>query len=590
MWCIKSDLSASAYEDGENEMREAPNTNAIVLAIFFSTLLCCGGGFSNTAWCATGIIAAICAFARKTRVVWRNVIPYTLFLLLYAFATMINGAYTEGWYSCARMLTLLLVALAAASFSDKELTSALYYSASFSAVFSLIIFCGIIPWPGAMLSGRLFGLFQYANASGIYWAVCCLLFVKRQARTLPLMELSMLLTQSVGAIALYAVVLFWLLLQKDNREILMRRALSLPLSAAGAIGMILLQRAGLGAVGLLVVAFVFYCGKHLMRVPISKRIASHGTLVFASLLPIGGVLLLLLRGFRPLMTFAERLIQLSDAFALLAKYPLGIGPGAWQFHVLEYQSAGYAAATMHSFLGQLAVDTGMPGLALLLIALVLFLKTVHWKNEQDLAMLMLLMHGALDITFSFAALAVLLPLLQNSVTEAPAQKTVVSITVCRIAGGVGLAFCVCLLLQSISFTCSQRGQTFPQLYQRDTAYQMQQLRICYEKQDWQGLILEYQKMDHPSARADYHAAIAKMSLGDVEEAAELTLRCIEKSPYFIDGYLLLEKMIPLLPQERADGVLLQAEQLKADAEQRAHPFSSYLTITHDGGEPTNPDS
>lgn len=233
----------------------------------------------------------------------------------------------------------------------------------------ILMFVGVLPVEGAVNAGRLMFTFQYANAAGLLFAIAALLALSSERRELrwasvvPL--LALVLTQSVGALAVCALGVAMLAVRARLQASLQTRVLAVGAGVALA-----------ACVALAVVA--------------RDRIAQAS------------------------QTFIERIIQMADAASLIPSHVvLGIGPEQWQ-HAFPYvQTARYYAADVHCSYLQLALDAG-------LLAALVFAAALAWSlwclakagdAVSCIALAMAAVHMIFDFDVRFAALVLLVALL-----------------------------------------------------------------------------------------------------------------------------------------------------------------------------------
>jgi len=69
----------------------------------------------------------------------------------------------------------------------------------------------------------------------------------------------------------------------------------------------------------------------------------------------------------------ERLVFVEDAFKIIGAHPFGTGGGGWKALYHEYQSYGYSSSEVHNYPVQLWVETGILGITVLIIFVVLII-------------------------------------------------------------------------------------------------------------------------------------------------------------------------------------------------------------------------
>ncbi|MDR2771068.1 MAG: hypothetical protein LBB57_03420, partial [Clostridiales Family XIII bacterium] len=184
------------------------------IAAVFTITVVWQGGFSDMAWCVSGLVFAVCALFSTKKLPPRVLLfPFAALILLYAASSVLHGAHFESAVQTAKPIIAFLALIVLYNAKLPDMYSMVLTMGVIAAVLGIATFFGVIDFPGARFNGRLQGTFQYANAAGIFFAVCAFLTrtgVRSRRRHLALLfEFALLLTQSVGAIATY--VLGWML-------------------------------------------------------------------------------------------------------------------------------------------------------------------------------------------------------------------------------------------------------------------------------------------------------------------------------------------------------------------------------------------
>jgi O-antigen ligase len=492
--------------------------NKYIVTAIMAVAVLWQGGFYDMTWCVFGIFCAVNVFWFAKKLPPRSVaVPVFALVLLYFVSALTNGAHYESFRQSIRPLVIFFALIALCNAQKLDVAFCIRVSGIFAVIMGLAALAGIIAFPGAWSANRLQGTFQYANAAGIFFAVCAFLARSERWRGIwlaPLFEIALLLTQSVGALLMYAFGWFlWLLTRKRWKS-------CLGLFFAGmTAGIVLLQ----------------------FRAP--GRIMS---------------------------SYLERLIQIHDGLSAMLSHPFGIGPGLWSVRVLELQSAFYTANHMHSFFAEVAAETGILGLGLLVFLFISrlahFFRVSHGPRREKLltprriAAGMLLLHGAVDITFDFLSLVLLFLLLTASDTEdGPAFPKAM-----RIAG------CAATLMFGAFMTFNigvENAETWKHPVKSPSE-----------------IIMAYEGVKLKNARAHYEYAEALTEYGRYEEAAEFALLSAEKSPYMIDGYELLAEILPYLPESERAYYNTSSAAVLAKAKEDEHPLYKYLFAFKEGRE------
>jgi len=448
---------------------------------------------------------------------------------------------------------------------NPETESVAFYAGLTVAVIGLLNFGGWLPLPGTTVNWRLYGIFQYANATGVFLAVCAFLtrLSNKRKTWAVVMETALILTQSVGGLGVY--VIGWIIYKIINKKININFHLcGFILSAIMAAGMIALVRfTPLPWLAPLIPAAYVAARKPVRK--ILDRVSKIKFLTVGTVALVGaaGLGLLILRKFRPLATFAERIIQITDGFNAMLRHPLGIGPGAWAFSAREFQSADYNAVIPHCGYIDIGLSGGFVALicAVILIGYWLYRQGHAW-NGYTVAAVMILIHAAQDISFSFLSIFMLLLLcVRSSLGERGYKAPPKSL------GVIFAAAAVCCLLMFIPETVKNRaawlandknyseaiikleqGFTLP----GDTRASLLRMNYALQSGNFDALDRAFGGIKAPNAEALYLKAVASAEQSDYAQAAEFAMSCIDKSPYWEEGYKLMEDTLPLLPEETQD--------------------------------------
>ena len=268
------------------------------------------------------------------------------------------------------------------------------YEGVLFSVVALLMFARVLPYPGAVVDGRLQFTFQYANTAGVYFTVMsCLIW--SQARTRGIKALAALplacalLTQSMGTFAAIVIVGCAWALKKLKLTRMKQENVAQTKATVSKIAIAVL---GIGALAVLAAC-----------IGAPDRIDS------------------------ALQTGAERLIQTMDGTRALTVEPLiGIGPQQWRVVHPRVQSAQYTANVIHnSYLG-FALSYGLIGTALAVLCMVtLWNGTIRATEDRipgtHAAAALLLLHALVDFDLSFGSVIVLLVLMLLS-NRAPASS------------------------------------------------------------------------------------------------------------------------------------------------------------------------
>lgn len=415
-----------------------------------------------------------CEVARRASEVAPAVVVFALALLqggYYALPTCaialvatcaygVRAVVCKGRPACSRETVLLLVvaaAMMASAFAHGAAATMLLETVSWFAVAGLSLWCvqgaqsekrHMVDWlalAGAVLAGagvvsfvvsaasgraiswgRLAFPFEYANTAGLFYAVSAVLALvseRRQVRVAALVSVvALLLTQSVGAVAVFvvsvlALIVRWIVCEYGTLQ----------------------EHGGSRGRG------VVYA-------------------IAGSLLAMAAALLLLLRmrGMQVVETFLERIIQIIDALHLFFDDVLfGIGPDMWQFVYPMAQSAQYDATVVHCGYAQVALDGGVLALGAMLV--LVFGGLVQLAKKGDFVSLvgaaMIAVHAFFDFDLQFSAITMLLVVLLSQPADSASASVGVPGTAFgeRLSGKLRMGFGWVVLSCSFAFACMGVG-------------------------------------------------------------------------------------------------------------------------------------
>lgn len=371
------------------------NMWSVAPAALLAMLLALQGGYYPAAMGIASIALAALSCARAIRDRARK--PHAPLIASAAFAICLLAwcaarPFLDGIASYETIAAMARPALTIATatywlqLSQAEKHSAIQliaYEGVLFSVVALLMFARVLPYPGAVVNGRLQFTFQYANTAGAYFAVIsCLTWSLARTRAAKALAaapiICTLLTQSMGTFAATALVAGAWAVKKLKTSRMKRDNASRAKSTTNRIAI-----AALGVAALVV--FAVYIGA-------SDRLDS------------------------ALQTGAERLIQTIDGTRALASEPLiGIGPQQWRVLHPLLQSAQYTANVIHnSYLG-FALSYGLIGIALAALCMLTIWKGTTRTEEDQIpgthgAAALLLLHAVVDFDLAFGSIIMLLVL------------------------------------------------------------------------------------------------------------------------------------------------------------------------------------
>ncbi|MCL1903362.1 MAG: hypothetical protein FWF94_02970 [Oscillospiraceae bacterium] len=479
------------------------------ITAFFSVTTLWQGGFSDIAWffCG-GVISVMLIFKFRTAPSKAVLRLFCGLVCTFVISTLFNGARAEGWIGVIKLVIAFLWFLLVLNINT-DVDSIVFFAGQIVAGTGFLALYGLLPLRGMVENGRVYGVFQYANATGIFLAVCAFLtrlsWRKKTRDWAFLMEIALIMTQSVGAIAVYA--LGWIVYGISKK--------AFKQTAAG---------------------------------------------VVVALFALIGVISL--RGLQPFATFGERVVHITDGIGTILHNPLGIGPGAWAFYFREYQTRDYIAAIPHCGYIQIGLAGGFLALAAVVFLIIFWLRKQTF-GKYTIAAIMILLHAAADISFSFLAIIMLLflcigaSLKPDSLITTDEKKTqikpksVKQKTPATAMFAVSLIICLIMLVPVATKNRAQwaasngnyeearatlGGRNF--LLPNDTQAELLQteyaVRLNVEK--------AIPDMKKPNYFAYYLHSLYYLQNDDFIKAEKYALLCIEKAPYWGEGYDLLDEI------------------------------------------------
>lgn len=344
---------------------------------------------------------------------------------------------------------------------NKYLTAAVILSAFIVSLTGLLAMAGKLDIKGAVMGGRIYGLYQYPNATasaigaGILITVGQLINEKKMPLVLlyqvllSTMLAGFLLTLSLGGFLVLAVLLliFFIIVNYENKVSFI---VSLIISVLSN-GLIFIDyyKTGLKTnfivyylvsilVGLCLQFIYFKISRRFMSnikrstalltsagIVIASGLAGVGTLSFLGLLNAAALNKLWSAQLK-LQNASDRIVFVKDGLKIFAdNFLVGTGGGSWGDIYQKYQSFAYTSTEAHNFYIQVMTETGILGALVLggIIAYLVwnFIKDIKNKNSSTLpiymGIFMILGHAWLDFDLSYAALSLLLWTLVGMVSK-----------------------------------------------------------------------------------------------------------------------------------------------------------------------------
>lgn len=442
------------------------NLNAAIsglLVIIIAALTLAQGGFfpisAVIAGTASVIVAAIGFASCKKNAIesiknrWKSfLLPAAIVLvsLVNFISAAANGVLSESLVPSLAWLGLAIFSAASLTIASEVKRASIEYLCWFMAATTLIgiaVSSGLIPSDGVFAANRLCVLFEYSNATGIWFGIAALLMAASDdsrlngITSLPLF--SLLTTKSVGAISVCLVftVIVWIILFRkgDNAKASMF-SLSWVVALIGfAVYLFSPLIGSLLALAFGIAGFIALPTSKDATSPIRQFLASTRTsivlgcsgLIVMVALVAGSAFIDAGRILQSFGTFEERLDQIGDGFKLLSSNVIcGIGPGQWATSYQSIQTTDYIAAVNHCSYLQMALDGGVLAPLIYIAAMVLSIRASFKRGEWPFALpvCMLLAHSVFDFDLSFYALQFLAVYLISgsiigpSISESPKVK------------------------------------------------------------------------------------------------------------------------------------------------------------------------
>lgn len=386
------------------------------------------GGFYPSSYLVAGTALAILALTRWHR---RRCLPGEYVLLGLTGWTVIsslaNGYDADAMAQAAITMPVLMLLqcwLCLAPSQRRRVMRLVRNGSGLLAGVAILIFAGVFHTAGGIVAGRLQFPFQYANATGTWYAAMALLFTDGDDGTtwarVPIL-MAMMLSQSVGALVVYAALVVTAVVKSVDRRAAWQEALLTHFIAAALAVATYFTK---GILSIPVMAIAYLVSLKLRAVVGACR---KGRLHWVALL-LGMAMVVPVamsgRVSSAVGTFAERIVQIADGTAATLDHPLfGIGAGNWERVFPHYQTAQYTATVMHSAPVEQGLNGGIPALALFAAFIVLGFRARGRTRGETLAAELLTLHGAFDFNLRFfPILGVLTALFYNGAIPLDDEK------------------------------------------------------------------------------------------------------------------------------------------------------------------------
>ena len=547
-----------------------------VIAVMIALLQ---GGFTDAVWSMCGIAAAVfLCFRLKKCLPMPVMITMAAIIPVYAVSALLHGLPFESLAALGRLMVICLMLLSFHNM-DTDACETVFIAGMVVAVIGFVTFCDVFSWDGAVASRRLQSVFQYSNVTGLFLGVSAFLTRRSEKKSSYsfFLETALVLTQSVGALLVYAAA--WGMLIGKNREsriapVFLSFTVSL-LSAA--IIYAVVYYSGIPQIAILLPAALIIFRKKLQSVIVkvsAKKCALFASCGF-SLIAVSA--LLAVRGLIPLGTYIERLIHISDGARILISYPLGIGPGAWQFFYQTHQSAPYDATILHSGYAEVGVEAGFLAVIPMVLFMLYWLKNQKW-DDKSICIIMIILHAAMDISFSFLVIALITAMLISDTLPKDRSKLVpvpfrglLAIPIALLT----IVFASSAVINSAQWEANAgdieaaSARLESRLLYNGTEAALMQMRLSGQMGEFSRLDDVFGGMPVHNAEAYAIKAQSLIARGEYREAAGYALMSAEMSPHSPAGFALLEEaVLPLDTAARVyyhDRVSLLKEERKENA-------------------------
>lgn len=546
------------------------------------------GGFDDSIWSLAGMAAAAFLILKAKK---RPLAPIVLLLLsmalVYCVAMFYHGLTFEALAAVNRVVVAFLILMVFYNM-EADVDNTIIITGMVAAGIGLAAFSGIFHWDGAVSARRLQSTFQYANTAGLFFAVAAFIAYRHDKKR-PyafVFETAMLLTQSVGAIAVYIIgwVVFAVIKRSKVSCFICSFMLAL-VSAALVFGAVyVIQIPPLGILPPLIVFVVWKKYPQLFAAVAQKKFILW---IGAGLLPAVGAVLIMTRGLRPIATYIERIIQSMDGINIMRRYPFGLGPGGWPFYFTQYQSAPYDVSIIHNGYVGMGVDAGFLVIIPVLVLLVYWFKHQKW-GRSSVCVVMILLQAFMDIPFSFLIIVIVLAMLAaKGVPETWPMPAYM-----RLAFIVPVALCALVFSTAVisnrAAWLANNGQFEAavhmldnRLIHRDTDAILTQMQLFLLLGDHANVEQAYLSLPRRNARAYFIRAASYLDNEAPYEAMALAMSGITLAPHSSQGFLLAARIMPYLS---ADMQLVYHNKMEVYAEDTyVNPLFIYITRILEGG-------
>lgn len=525
-----------------------------LLYVILGSILVQGGYFPTVILIVTILLSGATIVIKKRVLAVYEIIAF-ITVLSYFISSLANGynsvSLAQASLSSACAVFLYLYNCLSEQ-RKSQLIDGLIIGSGVFAGLAILAFCDVINITGAVTSQRLQFTFQYANATGAWFAAIVLLAQDREnlrakSFLIPCL-VALLLTRSVGALGVYVIVQMarlWLL--RKDQQLWQGVLVTHVLSAIFAIAFFPLR----GWLAVLGIMLLYLAGFYLQQLlSIAYCIRFHWVCLGSSGLVAVGVL----RSSRvasSFLTFIERIIQIVDGGKLIASNPLfGVGVGNWAYIYSYHQSAQYTSTVVHSSIIQIGVDAGLPTIVLVVLFVILAFRQKGRPLASTLAATLLLAHSLMDFTLQFFPIcALLISLLFDASNYIPTKKRRLTAPLITM-----VMLCICVLTTALLYielqskqlarnaqigswdTILEKYERQKFLYGKNQDAESYYIYALYYTNNFEGVIeaAQFHKMSDTAGLL--LRAQSLQQLGDRDAACELLLSELEQQMYRVVLY------------------------------------------------------
>lgn len=524
-----------------------------LLYVILGSILVQGGYFPTVILIVTILLSGATIVIKKRVPTFYEIIAF-ITVLSYFIGSLANGynsvSLAQASLSSACAVFLYLYNCLPEQ-RKSQLIDGLIIGSGVFAGLAILAFCDVIDITGAVTSQRLQFTFQYANATGAWFAAIVLLAqdrenLKAKSFLIPCL-VALLLTRSVGALGIYVIVQLarlWIL--RKDQQLWQGVLVTHVLSAMFAIAFFPLR----GWLAVLGIILLYLAGFYLQQLlSVAYCIHFHWVCLGSSGLVAVGIL----RSSRvasSLLTFVERIIQIVDGGKLIASNPLfGVGAGNWAYIYSYHQSAQYTSTVVHSSVIQIGVDAGLPTIVLVVLFVIFAFRQKGRPLASTLAATLLLAHSLMDFTLQFFPICALLISLLFDVSSIPTKTRRLTAPLITM-----LMLCICVLTTDLLYIELQSKQLVRNaqigswdaiiekyeqqkfLYGKNQDAESYYIYALYYTSNFEGVIEATQSHKMSDTAGLLLRAQSLRQLGDQDAACELLLSELEQQMYRVVLY------------------------------------------------------